>query len=370
MSYPVLRTDLSKITENARTVRTLASGFGIDIMAVVKGVCASPEVAGAIVSAGIHRLADSRLLNIKRLRDAGIDAHLTLLRSPMPSEVAHAASLADRVMVSDANVLNPLSGAALATGKTLEVVLMVDLGDLREGFWPYSENWHDKIRSPSSLDTLEQAIDALKGLDGLRLCGIGVNLTCFGAIIPTVSKMKDLIGAAEHASALLGRGLGTVSGGNSANMGLLVNGTMPAGITELRIGESILLGTEPVLASVVPGCHTGAFTLDAEVIEVRRKPSIPFGCQGVDAFGKKPVFEDRGVRLRAIVAIGRQDCDVEDMRPQKPGITILGASSDHLVLDVEDYEPAVCTGDIIGFDIGYPTLLKATTSEYVKKAYC
>ena len=131
--------------------------------------------------------------------------------------------------------------------------------------------------------------------------------------------------------------------------------------------SSILLGTEAVDRTAVPGCHLDAFMLAAEVIEVAQKPSVPIGKIGQNAFGVVPVFEDRGRRRRAICAIGRQDVDPDSMRPVDPGISILGASSDHLICDVEDAVRPVKTGDILTFVPGYSALLRAATSPFVSK---
>lgn len=363
---PTLGVDLGKIEANTRAICQLAKPYGIEIMGVTKGVSALPDVARAMLTGGAVRLGDSRLSNLLRLRESGISAHMTLLRSPMLSEARHVPDYADRCLVSDVPVLGHLDEHARRCGKTLEVVLMVDLGDLREGFWPDREAWTAK-GSPGTAETIDEAAKVVLQHDSLRLVGVGVNLACFGAIIPTREKMLELVRVRDSISRAVGIRLAIVSGGNSANLGLLLSGDMPQGITELRIGEALLLGTEAVEKKTVPGCHTDAFTLTAEVIEVRTKPSKPIGESGIDAFGAKPHFDDRGIRRRAILAVGRQDVDWQDMRPRRRGIEVLGASSDHLVIDVTDASPQVCVGDEISFDLGYACLLRASTSHYVCK---
>ncbi len=158
-----------------------------------------------------------------------------------------------------------------------------------------------------------------------------------------------------------------VSGGNSANMPLVMRGEMPRGITELRLGESVLLGTEAVERALIPGCHRDAFAVHAEVIEVVRKPSLPSGKIGQDAFGVVPVFVDKGVRRRAILAIGRQDVDPGGLTPVDEGVTIVGASSDHMICDVEDAGERVKVGSVLSFVPDYSALLRLSTSPYVEK---
>lgn len=363
MPNPRLEIDTRLIEQNARAVVRLCSGQGISVMGVTKGTLAEPEVARAMLRGGVKRLGDSRLDNIDRLRSAGVASSMTLLRSPMLSEVARAARLADRSLVSDTDVLRPLAQAAREAGRTHEIVLMVDLGDLREGFWPRHEPWTG-LRGGNSLD---EALEIASGLEGLRVVGVGTNLACFGGVIPTPEKMVELVAIADRAGDVLGRPLDVVSGGNSASMGMLIEGRMPRGITEVRLGEALLLGTEAVDKKPVPGCSQRAFTFVAEVIEVRDKPSRPVGATGIDAFGTVPAFEDKGIRTRAICAAGRQDIDHWDLRPRAAGVQVVGASSDHLVCDVTGASPRIAVGDEMGFDVGYSCMLRACTSPFVAK---
>jgi ornithine racemase len=356
--YPRVTVDLKKLSANARRIKELCLPCGVDVTAVVKCTCAAPEVARAILAGGISRLGDSRVQNIRRLREAGIEAPITLLRSPMQTEAREVVRLADRSLVSDLAAIEALARHARELGRHHEVVLMVDMGDLREGFWPDGDN-----------EDVESAVRRVLEHKHLSLVGLGVNLLCFGAIIPTRSKMDDFLRVADRVRRMSGLDLPVISGGNSANLPLVLSERLPRGITELRIGEGILQGTEAVTKQQIPGCSTDVFTFSAEVIEVRRKPSVPVGESGIDAFGGKPVFLDKGTRLRAILAAGRQDIEWDDIVPREKGIEVLGSSSDHLVLDVDGSDKEIHTGDIVDFDMGYAALLRASTSEFVAKRF-
>ena len=159
-----------------------------------------------------------------------------------------------------------------------------------------------------------------------------------------------------------------VSGGNSGSLPLLLEKGLPKGINHLRIGEAILQGgrdtfyDEPWTA-----LNRNAFLLEGELIEVKRKPSRPIGKTSVDAFGNVPTFVDRGERLRGILNIGREDVSPENLTPLDQRVELLGASSDHLILDLEAMDPLPEVGDKIQFHMGYSALLAAMTSEYVIK---
>ena len=110
-----------------------------------------------------------------------------------------------------------------------------------------------------------------------------------------------------------------------------------------------------------------ALELEAEVIEIKEKPSLPVGEIGVDAFGHRPTYEDKGIMRRAIAAVGRQDVDTDSLQPRDLQIEILGGSSDHLLLDLTHCTTVYQVGDRIQFTLGYGSMLKAFTSPYVEK---
>ncbi len=94
---------------------------------------------------------------------------------------------------------------------------------------------------------------------------------------------------------------------------------------------------------------------------------MPVGEQGEDAFGELPVFEDRGEVDRALLNVGREDIDVEGLRPHEPRFEVLGASSGYLILDVTSAAGRVRVGDVLSFFVNYGALLSVMTSEYVEK---
>ena len=157
-----------------------------------------------------------------------------------------------------------------------------------------------------------------------------------------------------------------ISGGNSANYEWFKSSQDVGRVNNLRLGESILLGCETVGRKVIPGLHTGAFQLIAEVIESKRKASVPLGeiCQ--DAFGNVPSFLDRGEIQRVIIALGRQDVQVSNMKSNN-NLEIIGSSSDHIILDGENQNLKV--GDDIKFSLNYGGLLTIMTSPYVVKQF-
>lgn len=351
MLTPRLEIELYKIVHNARKLIALYDSKGIRITAITKGICGSPEIASALLSCGITSLGDSRIANIQRMRKAGLKAQFILIRTPMPSETEQVVRLADISLNSEISVIRLIAKHAVRHGKIHQIILMIELGDLREGILP-----------PDVRSTVGETIE----LEGVELVGIGTNLACLGGIKPTETKMRELSSLADNLQREYGIKFEIISGGNSANYQWFISTRDVGLINHLRIGESILLGCDTLIRKQIPGLYTDAFTLVGEVIELKTKPSKPCGETTQDAFGRVPVFKDKGRINRAILAIGRQDIDVSAIRP-KIDVDILGASSDHLILDSKDSGLEV--GMEVSFDVNYCALLRAMTSSYVEKVY-
>lgn len=352
MTYPLLVIDPQKIEHNTGQIAALLAKEGLRLVGVAKGAAGHQDVVKAMIKGGAAAIGDSRIANLARIRQWGYRGETVLLRAPGLTRCADAVTYADSSLNSEIVTVRRLGESAVKMGQKHKVILMVDLGDLREGV-PLGQ-------APGLAGEMAQ-------VPGIHLAGIGTNLACYGGVIPTGEAMELLLQVKEKVERRLGRRLERVSGGTSANLKMVLEQKMPPGITELRIGEGILLGKESVYREPIPGCCDDAFLLRAEVIEVQKKPSRPTGEIGQDAFGNVPHFKDRGIRKRALLAAGRQDVDPGGLIPLTPGIEILGASSDHLICDVEEAVFPVRTGTILEFRLTYSALLRASVSPYVAK---
>lgn len=343
--------DLQKLTDNARAMVAACAARGVTVLGVTKVTCGMPQVAQALLDGGVSQLGDSRLENIQRLQRNGVDCPLMLVRIPALSEVNEIVQNVDVSLNSELCIITALSNAALDHKRVHQIIIMVELGDRREGVNP---------------EDFIPLCDRVAALAGVRIVGVGTNLGCLGGVLPSVHNLGRLVECADAFEQRYQRKLTYVSGGNSGSLQLLLSGQLPAGINHLRIGTGLLLGRNALQDAPWPGMHTDAFRLQSEVIEVKRKPSRPEGEIGLDAFGLKPVFIDQGEQTRSIVSLGRLDMNPAELRPTGPGVTIIGASSDHLVLDMSR-APACQIGDQLEFDMGYPAVLQAMVSPYVKK---
>lgn len=346
MPSPRIEIRVDLLEHNARVLVERLGAKGIAVSAVTKAALGSPEVARALLAGGVSGLADARVDNVERLRDAGIDAPVFLIRSPMPSQVDRVVRMCDVSANTEPGVLAALSDAAGRIGVRHGIVLMVELGDLREGILPKD---------------VEVIARHTMALPHLRLEGLGANLACRSGVVPDDANMAELSRLAGSVESSLGRSLPMVSAGSSANLAWAL-GTADVGrVNHLRLGEAILLGCEPLERTPIEGLSQDAFTIVGEVIESKIKPSQPWGSRAQTAFGERPPVRAAGNVIQTIVALGRQDVDASDLAAPA-GVSIVASSSDHLVLDTDH---VLAPGTEVAFRPGYAALLRAMTSPFV-----
>ncbi|AKA67251.1 ornithine racemase Orr [Clostridium scatologenes] len=350
--YPCVEIDLCKITHNAKTILSMCSKKGIEVVGVTKVFCAELSIVQAMLKGGIKHFGDSRIQNLINMKD--IHCKKTLLRISMESEAEEVVKYSDISLNSELQTIKVLAEAAKSANKVHNIILMVDVGDLREG-----------VLVKDVIGTVRKILE----LSNINLIGLGTNVTCYGGVLPDENNLGKLIELKKDIKKIFDIELPIISGGNSSSLYMVMNNTIPKEINQLRVGEAIALGKETAFGESIANCYDDAFILKGEIVEVKEKPTLPTGEIGRDAFGEKPHFKDMGIRKRAIVAVGRQDIKVDGLIPLDKNISIFGASSDHLILDITDSSRELEVGDIVNFRMDYGCVLAAMTSQYVKKYY-
>lgn len=325
------------------------SHLGIGVTGVTKATLGSTEIATTLIRAGVKGLGDSRIENITVMRLAQVPGRMALIRSPMLSQVEQVVQHADLSFNTEIEVIRNLSLAAQKADRTHGILLMVELGDLREGIMP--------------ADLFDLVLETYRS-PNLAFKGIGTNLACRSGVSPDSLNMNRLSELANNIEKTLDVKVEIVSGGNSANLNWALSGETIGRINDLRLGEAILLGCETLHRKPIEGLHSDAITLIAEVIEAKLKPSLAVGTIAQTAFGEAPPVEDRGLVRQSILAIGRQDVDPCGIQAPA-GMEIMGASSDHLILESHDQELTV--GTEVTFQLNYSALVRAMTSSFVAK---
>ena len=355
--YPMLTVNTAAMTRNAQRVCHVWAEQGVQVAGVVKFSDCAPEIVRAYAAGGCAQIAVSRAVHLPQIKHAAPGAKTLLLRPPVRYEMELAAQYGDLILMTEADGLKALSQAGLQTGCKPGVILMLDVGDLREGV--------------DNIPALVELAQLAESLPGIRLAGVGTNHACLNGVLPSWDNLSFLCEGAEAVEAAIGRTLEIILGGSSINMLLLGSG-MPERVNHLRVGGFIANPMNMRLGRgfVLEGMEENTVTLTAEVVDLQEKASMPKGSSGKNWAGEAIVREDKGRRLRAILALGSQDVgDASGLIPVEPGIEIVGNSSDHTILDVTDTGRTWHTGDTVTFKLRYSPMLRAFSGMHVNREY-
>lgn len=357
MNYPKIVANLAKIQANAKYVLQWCSEHGVSAAFVGKCVGADFKIVSTVLKCGFAAYADSREENLRTI-SSGIPR--MLLRIGMPDRADEIVNCSDISLQSELATIQAIAAAARSAQKKHRIILMLDVGDLREGLFYLGEE--------AEKEKILHIAKAVVSEPYLELYGIGTNLTCYGSIVPDEDNLGKLVEITKWLREKLNREIPVIAGGNSSTIGMMRDGNMPVDVNFLRLGEVVLLGTNTATGVKFPELYDDTFILEAELVEVQVKPSVPIGVQSVNAFGEKVKYEEKGNLRRGILAIGRQDTQIDGLTPIDTDICILGGSSDHLIIDLTA-KPDYKIGDIVQFKLSYGALLAAYTSKYVNKDY-
>lgn len=348
---PTFHIHLDQLRENSQRLSTYCREHGIEPIAVTKVLCGDQRIVQALVDGGVEILGDSRLENLKKFRTLK-KARLCHIRPTNLSEVSEIPSICFRSYQSELAIIKELD-AHTPADKKHEIVLFVEMGDLREGIYLEKE--------------LYETADWIAGSRNLILRGLAANFNCLNAINPTVDKLETL-----HRLSLELPETTLLSGGSSGSLRLLFHHELPKPINELRLGAAFLLGKMAGNLPRIDFLHRDSFILEVEVIEVKEKPRQPYGEQGVALRSLRKTKPKEGSSTRVICAVGIQEVEPEALYPLDNRLSILGASSDHLVLEMKKTFP-LCPGDRLNFEVDYLSLLKlmsgTTPRHYIEGEY-
>ncbi|MFD2561213.1 alanine racemase [Aquimarina rubra] len=349
MPTPRIDINLHKIAHNTKTLSSLFLSKGIDIIVVTKGIYAYPHIAKILTENGIKILADSRIANIKKMREAEVKATFLLIGSPMISQAESIVLNTDISLNSELSIIKKLSEFAILHHKIHKIIIMVELRDLHEGIVP---------------SQLENTIKKVLTLKGIKLIGIGTNLACFSGVQSTAEKMHTLSSIAISIEKKFQIKLSIISGGNSANYNWFSTTNNVGRINNLRLGESVFLGYEPLTGKPIPKLYQDAFMLVTEVIELKNKSSALNDKISLNTFDNKSKLKNQSVLKQIVLAMGIRDVMVAGLTP-KLDIEILEAKSDHIIINAKKEKLKI--GSDIAFTLKYGAMVTAMNSPYIFK---
>ncbi len=321
MNTPRVEVDLGKILHNTQCLVQRLASCGISLTGVTKAVCGNPAIAQAMLKGGAIGLAESRISHVHRLRQAGIACPISMIRTPLMSQLDQVVQACDTSYNTERSVIVGLSAAAVRAKLIHNVILMVEMGDMREGILPQ--------------DVAQMALD-IANLQGVSLTGIGANFACLRSTAPSTSDMANFLILIDQVESTSELNFDTISGGNSASLPWTKTQTSPTRINNLRVGEAILVGSDPVSGDQINGLYTDAFTLIAEVIETKTK-------------------QLQAPESRSILALGYQDTNLLGVA-LPVDILFAGATSDHTVITTRESLPV---GTELRLNMNYSALMRS-----------
>lgn len=348
--------NLDALHHNLRTLNGWILEHGATWTVVSKVLCGNPETLRALKSMGVQSFGDSRLLNLEAIRQAIPNGETWYLRPPHLSAVPSIVALADISLNSELETIRALDLEARRMGKVHGVIIMIELGDLREGILP-----------GSLVAFYEQVFD----LPNIRVVGLGANLGCLAGAVPGIDQLDQLELYRELLELKFRRKIPKISAGSSAVLPLLRQGTLPRSVNHFRVGESLFLGTDLIEGGTLPGLRNDVVIVEGDISEIKEKrlvsPCVTTDITPFASIGDDEVLSPGKRGYRALVAFGQLDTDVAGLTPVNPVHRIAGASSDITVVNLGDDPAGLEVGDTIKFRVSYSALLRLMNDKYVPK---
>lgn len=351
--------DPAIIKHNFNVLDKMFTKRGIHWTAVTKVLCGHEPSLKLLVELGLSSFADSRLANLKTIRKLCPDAETIYIRPVRPKSAPNVVKWADISLNTELATIRALSKAAQEQDKTHGIIVMIELGELREGVMP---------------DRLVGFYREVFQLKCIEVVGIGTNLACMHGVLPTYDKLMQLALYKRLIELTFNTKLRWCSGGSSVTIPNILEKQLPKEINHFRVGESLFLGTDLINGGYIKGLKPDAFVLAASIVELKEKPTGPLGEIGENAFGEEEIVQETGEwgyggerTQRAVLEIGRLDVPFEHLTPFDEGVKLVGGASDLLVADLSQSKRTYKLGDEIRFRLDYAALLALMHSRYIEK---
>jgi len=361
-----LRINIAEIRNNIKKLNTYLKKHNIEWSLITKVFSGDEEFMKQILTpdiiSGIQSVGDSRLSSLKRLKELDKDLITIYIKPPAQTYVDDVVKYADISLNSSFRTIQALDKAAKKQKKIHKVIIMIELGELREGV---------------NRDDLFAFYEKIFKLSNVQVVGLGSNLGCMYGVEPTYDKLLQLHLYKELIEAKHGAKLPFTSGGSSITLPLVENGTLPSDINHFRIGETAFFGTSPYDNEQFRDLCTDTFNFYAQIIELHEKDIVPDGIINDASIGHSADFEDDDLgktTYKAILDFGLLDVDQEGLEMKDTGINFVGITSDMTVIDLgdnkdENGKPKYRVGDMICMKPSYLAVARLLNSRFIEKKF-
>ena len=343
--------DISKLRHNIHYVRNYCEAKQLELVVVLKGAFSVSAVIQEFLLAGVHTFGISDLMMAKKCSQYQMNTPV-FIKLPSIREAPAVVQYCGASVNSELRVVQALARAAREKATSHGIILMVDLGDQREGVMP-----------EETLSTVEAILDA--GKENLDFLGIGTNLGCCAGALPEDSMIRVLDELALEIERRFGAGPRVVSVGGSVMLDWMQHHELPRRVNQIRLGEVMLLGNIPGVNEKHANLHDDVFIFRTDVLEVKDKLIQKPVCQGKDALGYDPKITCSGIRKRALLNFGISNTDPSGLETELANCEIVAYNSNYTIVDCSDCDTDLKPGDVLEFKMNYRSLLQSCISPFV-----
>jgi ornithine racemase len=345
-----------KLKENYTFLDTLFKERNIEWGVVTKLLCGNTIYIKELINLGVKEMHDSRISNLKKIKKLNSDIQTVYIKPPSKLNIEKIVKYADVSFNTEIYTIKLLSEEAIKQNKVHKIIIMIEMGDLREG-----------VLGEELMSFYEQIFS----LPNIEIRGIGTNLNCLSGVLPTQDKLIQLSLYKQLIEAKFNVKISWVSGGTSVAVPLMLKNARPMAVNHFRVGEALFFGKDLFTGETMEGMHNDVFKLYAEIIEITEKPNNPTGELGENVAGHTYEVNDdvdlSETSLRAILDFGLLDMQPQYLAPADESITIIDSSSDMTVIDISDSKKKYKVGDLVSFDLQYMGALYLLNSDYIEK---
>jgi predicted amino acid racemase len=347
--------NLEALKFNLAVINRWMERHGSTWTVVTKVLCGHSDTIKALQYLGVRSMGDSRLDNLRAIDRIIPDFEAWYLRVPDISSIPDVIKYSDVSLNSEIDTIKAMNEEAKRQARIHRIIIMIELGDLREGILPGS---------------LIKFYEQVFNLSNIEVLGIGANIGCLAGMVPNVDQFMQLILYRELLELKFDHKLPMISAGSTVVLPLILDKKLPAAINHCRIGEAIFLGTDLISGGTLPYLSNEVMLLEAEIAEIKEKGLVPLGETASVAPFETEIEDETapGQRgYRALISIGHLDTDISGLTPINPDYKIAGASSDITVVNIGEETGGLKVGDTIKFKVNYSALLRLMNGKYIAK---
>ncbi len=314
------------------------------------------------VIAGIHSVGDSRLSSLKNLKKVNPGMITIYIKPPAAIYADDVVKYADISANSSLTTIKALNQAAIKQKKIHKIIIMIELGELREG-----------VKRADFIEFYEKIFQ----LSNIEVLGLGSNLGCMYGVEPTYDKLLQLCLYKELIQAKFEKHIDLISGGSSITLPLLARNTVPADMNHFRIGEAAFFGTSPLENKPFLDLNTNAFEFYANIIELEEKKIVPDGVISDANVGHTADFvgtDQKESTHKALLDFGLLDVDNEEIDSVDSDVKFVGITSDLIATDIgknktKSGKKKYSIGDKIQFKPSYMGVARLLNSKFIDKVF-